>query len=36
LGSVLLLIVIIGGIMFMTWALTRWLSNRPQEARPER
>ena len=30
-GSVLLLIVIIAGIVFTAWALTRWLSNRPQE-----
>lgn len=36
LGSVLLLIVIVAGILFMTWALTRWLSNRPQDVRGER
>jgi uncharacterized membrane protein YdjX (TVP38/TMEM64 family) len=35
-GSVLLLIVIIAGIVCTAWALTRWLSNRPQEhSRPE-
>ena len=30
-GSVFLLIVIIAGIVFTAWALTRWLSNRPED-----
>jgi phospholipase D1/2 len=30
-GSVLLLVVIIAGIVFMAWALTRWLSSQPED-----
>jgi uncharacterized membrane protein YdjX (TVP38/TMEM64 family) len=30
-GSVLLLVVIIAGIVLTAWALTRWLSNQPED-----
>ena len=30
-GSVLVLVLIIAGILFIAWALTRWVSNRPED-----
>jgi phospholipase D1/2 len=34
LGSVLLLIVIVAGMVLTAWGLSRWVSNRPHEASP--